>query len=53
MTPTADWLEWQDWAYPILVDPPKVVEGKIHPKNVPGNGLEWDEEAVARYRLDV
>jgi mandelate racemase len=53
VTPTAHWLEWQDWAHPILAEPFTVMDGHIHIRNVAGNGLEWDEEAVSRYRFDV
>lgn len=45
-------LEWQDWAHPILAERFKVIDGHIHIRDVPGNGLEWDEEAVARYRYE-
>jgi mandelate racemase len=53
VTPTAHWLEWQDWAHPILAEPFKVADGHIHIRNVPGNGLEWDEGAISRYRFEV
>ncbi|MGH7961873.1 MAG: enolase C-terminal domain-like protein [Burkholderiales bacterium] len=53
VTPTAHWLEWQDWAHPILAEPFKVVEGHVRIRDVPGNGLEWDEDAVSRYAFDV
>ncbi|MEJ2864790.1 enolase C-terminal domain-like protein [Actinomycetospora flava] len=49
VTPTGAWLEWQDWAHPILADPFPVRDGHVHPPNVPGNGLAWDEAAVARH----
>lgn len=49
VTPTAGWLEWQDWAHPILAEPFPVRDGHVHPPSVPGNGLAWDEPAVARY----
>jgi mandelate racemase len=52
VTPTAHWLEWQDWAHPVLAHPFRVEDGFIHPRDVPGNGLEWDEEAVRRYAVD-
>lgn len=52
-TPTAHWLEWMDWANPILREPQRVVDGMVTPSSAPGVGLAWDEEAVARYRLDV
>jgi mandelate racemase len=47
-TPTADWLEYADWAGPILGEPPRVVDGHLRPPDTPGIGLEWDEAAVAR-----
>jgi mandelate racemase len=52
VTPTAHWLEWQDWASPVLAHPFPVKDGLIHPRDVPGNGLEWDEEAVRRHAVD-
>ncbi len=45
---TAHWLEWQNWADPILKDPYEIREGALHIPNQPGVGLEWDEKAVAR-----
>jgi mandelate racemase len=52
VTPTAHWVEWQDWAHPVLAHPFQVNDGFIHPRDVPGNGLEWDEEAVQAYTVD-
>jgi mandelate racemase len=52
VTPTGHWLEWQDWAHPILAHPFEVRAGQLVLPDVPGNGLAWDEEAVARYRMD-
>ena len=46
VTETAHWLEWQDWADPILREPYPVRNGELHIPNVPGTGLEWDEAAV-------
>jgi mandelate racemase len=46
ITETAHWLEWQDWANPILQTPYKVNDGLLHIPNVPGTGIEWDEVAV-------
>src|SRR3984893_7629730 len=46
---TAHWLEWQDWANPILQQPYEVKDGKLHIPDVPGVGLEWDERAVAAH----
>jgi mandelate racemase len=50
VTPTAHWLEWQDWAHPILAEPFPVRDGHIHIPDPPGNGLVWDEDAVRHYR---
>jgi mandelate racemase len=49
VTETAHWLEWQDWANPILQQPYKITDGKLHIPDVPGIGLEWDEKAVAAH----
>jgi mandelate racemase len=49
---TAHWLEWQDWANPILQQPYAVKDGKLHIPDVPGIGLEWDEKAVAAHLAD-
>src|SRR6266704_328803 len=43
---TAHWLEWQDWADPILQQPYEIKAGKLHIPDVPGIGLEWNEAAV-------
>ena len=46
------WLEWQDWADPILAEPFKLQDGHLVIPDVPGNGLAWDADAVARYRFE-
>jgi mandelate racemase len=43
---TAHWLEWQDWAEPVLARPYQVKGGMLHIPDVPGTGLEWDEDRV-------
>lgn len=48
-TETAHWLEWQDWAYPILEEPFPLADGTLTVPNRPGCGIAWDEKAVARY----
>ena len=53
VTETAHWLEWQDWANPILKEPFAVKDGQIEIPNRPGAGIEWDEAAVSRYRYDA
>jgi len=51
VTDTAHWLEWQDWADPILAEPFTVSDGHVIVPDRPGQGIEWDEKAVARYAL--
>jgi mandelate racemase len=50
-TPTAHWLEYVDWANPVLQEPLRIVDGHATPPDRPGNGLAWDADAVARYRV--
>ena len=49
VTETAHWLEWQDWANPILKQPFAVKNSRLEIPDLPGSGIEWDEAAVARY----
>jgi len=49
VTETAHWLEWQDWADPILQQPYAMRDGALHIPDVPGVGLEWNEDAVAAH----
>jgi mandelate racemase len=46
VTETAHWLEWQDWVDPILQGPYEIMDGLLHIPDVPGVGLEWNEEVV-------
>jgi mandelate racemase len=48
VTETAHWLEWQDWANPVLSTPYQIRDGNLHIPDVPGVGLEWDEAAITR-----
>jgi|SRR5262249_36763159 len=50
-TPGRHWLEYVDWADPILQEPLQIKDGMAVIPGRPGNGLAWNEEAVARYRL--
>ena len=47
VTETAHWLEWQDWADPVLQEPYKIADGMLHIPDTPGVGLDWNEDAVA------
>jgi len=46
VTETAHWLEWQDWADPILQKPYEIKNGLLHIPDAPGLGLDWNEDAV-------
>lgn len=48
VTETAHWLEWQDWAYPVLREPFALAAGRLTVPDRPGCGIEWDEQAVMR-----
>src|SRR4051794_13600974 len=50
VTETAHWLEWQDWVDPILTQPFEVKDGHIHIPNLPGAGVEWNEDAMKKFR---
>ena len=52
VTETAHWLEWQDWADPILQKPYEIKDGLLHIPDVPGIGLEWNEDVVTANRAD-
>lgn len=49
VTDTAHWLEWQNWADPILREPFALENGFLMVPDRPGQGIEWDEKAVARF----
>jgi mandelate racemase len=51
VSPQAHWLEYQDWAAPILQHPLEVKDGFAIPQREAGCGIAWDENAVQRYRL--
>ena len=51
VTETAHWLEWQDWAAPILRQPYVIKDGHLHIPDVPGVGIEWNEDAVAAHQI--
>jgi mandelate racemase len=51
-TPTCHFLEYVDWADKIVQEPLRIADGCAVPSDRPGNGLTWDDAAVARYRFD-
>jgi mandelate racemase len=53
VTETAHWLEWQDWANPVLAEPFEVRDSRLVVPDRPGCGIEWDEKAVRRFAYDA
>lgn len=49
VTPTCHWLEYVDWANPILQEPPKIEDGHVLISESPGSGISWSESGVERY----
>lgn len=48
-TPTRHWLEFVDWASPVLAQPMQIQNGCARIADAPGTGIEWDEAAVSRF----
>jgi mandelate racemase len=51
VTESAHWLEWQDWADPVLAEPFRLEHGQLMVPDRPGQGIAWNEAAVAKYAL--
>ena len=49
VTPTCHWLEYVDWAEPVLEEPVKIKDSHVLIPSVPGVGMKWDERAVKKY----
>lgn len=53
VTETAHWLEWQNWADPILQRPFEISGGMLHVPDAPGVGIDWNEDAVAAHLVQL
>jgi len=51
VTPTAHWLEYVDWADPVLEEPLQLRDGCALISGRPGIGTAWNEKAVRRYAI--
>jgi mandelate racemase len=49
VTPTGHWLEFVDWADPILDEPVEIRDGQAMPSARSGIGMKWNEKAVKRF----
>jgi mandelate racemase len=52
VAPTCHWLEYVDWANPILEEPLKIEDGHASVPEAPGIGLSWDKEALRLYSVE-
>jgi len=52
ITPTCHWLEYVDWAGPVLAAPLEIRDGAVVAPDRAGSGVCWNEEGVKRYRLE-
>ncbi len=52
VTPTAHWLEYVDWFNPVIAHPLRIVDGHAVAEDRPGSGVEWNEDAVAKYLVE-
>ena len=50
-TPTCHWLEYVDWANPVLKEPAALKDGHVIIPESPGCGMQWDEKAVKQYEV--
>jgi len=48
VAPSAHFLEFVDWANPVLKEPLAVADGSLAAAQLPGSGVEWDEKAVKK-----
>jgi mandelate racemase len=51
VSPSAHWLEYVDWANPILAEPLVVTDGLVTAPDTPGIGIDWNEKAVEKYAV--
>ena len=49
VTPTCHWLEYVDWADPILEEPVQIRDGRVIGVAGPGLGIKWNEKAVKKF----
>jgi mandelate racemase len=49
VTPTAHWLEYVDWADPVLDAPIEIRDGHALPSARPGLGMKWNEKSVRKF----
>ena len=51
VTPTCHWLEYVDWADPILDEPVRIEKGRVVGAAGAGLGMKWNEKAVRKFAI--
>jgi len=49
ISPTADWLEYNEWWTALIAEPLQIVNGKTVVDGVSGSGIEWNEATISCY----
>ncbi|MDQ6619812.1 MAG: mandelate racemase [Pseudomonadota bacterium] len=49
VTPTCHWLEYVDWAAPILEEPLLIEDSHVVCPSTAGSGIRWDEANVTKF----
>jgi mandelate racemase len=50
VTPSRHWLEYVNWANPVLQEPLVIRDGLAVVPDRPGTGVSWDERAVSQFQ---
>ena len=53
VTPTAHLCEWTDWTEAILEEPYKLKDGNIIIPDVPGTGIDFREDILDKYKINL
>jgi len=51
VTPTSHWLEYVDWANPVLQEPLEVRDPSVIFPDRPGSGISWNEKAITSFAI--
>jgi mandelate racemase len=52
-SPTRHWLEYVDWAAPVLAEPLRVERGQVRVPDRPGTGIAWNEDAIPGFEVGL
>ena len=53
VTPTRPWLEYVDWAAPVLAEPLRVVGGQVRIPEVTGTGIAWNGGPMPGFQVKL